>query len=74
MNVTCGLIMNNNMQNNKPPSSNQAKDQPKKQMTEYELITQAIKIPENHVQLMLARLFYMAVCFAFPFWVMGHWR
>lgn len=61
------------MPNNKTPDTT-TPDQPKKQLTEYELITQAIKIPENHVQLMLARLFYMAVCFAFPFWVMGHWR
>lgn len=58
----------------KPTSSDHPKDQPKKQPTEYELITQAIKIPENHVQLMLARLFYMVVCFAFPFWFAGHWR
>ena len=43
-------------------------------LTEYELITQAIKIPDNHLQLLAVRLFCMAVCFAFPFWVMGHWR
>ena len=62
------------MNKDKTTSSDQTRDQPKKVLTEYELITQAIKIPENHVQLMLARLFYMAVCFAFPFGVMGHWR